>query len=581
MGKKTKFLMTTLALTVSFGSLIACSSGKNDGSAPSEGSPAASSSASADSAKLNVVNGKIEPAVTLTTIRGEDPTVKFKNGETYYDNVHTRWAKDTLGVDIKTLWTAPSGDSSYDTKLKLMLSSRDKLPDVFVSTNTTTTNMFIESGKVLDVGEAFDKYASPTWKAAMAENPTAWQPFIRDGKKFAIPVLRAPTGTQSPLWIRQDWLNKLNLKVPTNLEELEKVMDAFVNQDPDGNGKKDTVALDFGMKDAFLGYPIGDSSWIFGLFGAIPERWYPGADGKLQYGSIQPGVKTALSKLKEWKEKGYIANDIALHDFNKVAENVTSGKVGMLGGEAWLMVYPGSMMLATNPTAMYTPNPLPKGIDGKSMRTVGAPYTSAVLVSKDISEQALQAFFHYENALYESYNSEDPFLFKGFQEGYDYVIKDGKADMDEKNIPGGRVSTLKYTITGAATSFPSKLVDVNLKIAKGETLTNKDMAAMSTTGIIGVNDGNPLEKITHQAELIATTQPEADIPEYFLGPTTPTMSSRNELLKKMQMDTFTAIIYGKQSPDDFDSFVKKWRSSGGDDITKEVNEWYDSVKTVK
>lgn len=104
-------------------------------------------------------------------VRSEDPTVKFKNGENYMDNVHTRWAKDTLGVEMKTLWTSSAVD--YDTKLKLMLSSGDKIPDLFVanSSQSNTINTFIDSGKLLDVTEAFDKYASDTWKALSQRNP--------------------------------------------------------------------------------------------------------------------------------------------------------------------------------------------------------------------------------------------------------------------------------------------------------------------------------------------------------------------------------------------------------------------------
>ncbi|KAA8746130.1 extracellular solute-binding protein [Paenibacillus sp. UASWS1643] len=578
MHKRKKWVPAILAAVVLTGTLVACSNGGGNNGSSNESN--GESSTQTSEAKLNIVNGKIEPPVTITMIRAEDPTVKFKNGETYSDNVHTHWANETLGVNIETLWSSPSADTSYDTKLKLMLSSGDKLPDVFVSSQPNTTNMFLESGKVLDVTEAFEKYASETYKSAMNEVPEAWQPFMMNGKKLALPVLRPTMGTQSPLWIRQDWLDKLGLKEPTNLEELEHVMDAFVNKDPDGNGKKDTYALDFGMKDTFTGYPVGDASWIFGMFGAIPERWYPDSDGKLQYGSTQPGIKAALEKIAEWKSKGYIAQDIALHDFNKVAENVASVKVGMLGGENWVMVYPGSMMLASNPTAMYTPYPLPKGIDGKNMRTVASLYTNAILISKDISKEALLAFFHYQNSLYESYNSEDPFLFKGFQEGYDYVIKDGKAVMDEKQIPGGKVATMKYTISGSQTVYTSKLLESTLKRAKGETLENKDLAAFATSAIFST-DSNPLEKITDQATLVIAAQTDSDVREYFQGPATSTMSTRNELLKKMQMDTFTDIIYSKQPAGAFDDFVKKWKSSGGDKITDEVNDWYDSVKEVK
>lgn len=561
-----KLFRTTLAILFLLSSLIACSNVNN--------SKKANGNSSSDNTKseLNIVNGKIEPAVTITTVRGEDPTVKFKNGETYDDNVHTRWAEEKLGVKLQNLWTSPVADGSFDTKLKLMLTAGDELPDIFLSTQANTTNMFLESGKVLDVEEAFEKYASPTWKAAMNEATNPWYPFIRDGKKYAIPYITNTMGTQSALWIRQDWLDKLGLKAPTTLEELETVMDAFVNQDPDGNGKKDTVALDFGMKDAFDGYPIGDTSWIFGLFGAIPEIWYPGKDGKLQYGSIQPEIKDALAKIKEWKDKGYIRNEIALNDFNKVSENVAAGKVGMLGGENWLMDYPGSLMLANNPKAWYTPYPLPKGVNGKNMRTVKSPSKSgAILISKDISEESLQAFFHYMNALYEKFNNDDPFYFKEWQEGYDYVIKDNKVVLDESQIPGGMVYTPKYTLLGNDVSYQSKESELAIRIGKGEPLTNKDF----------VDPNNPIVMVHHYARYVIMSQTDFDVPNYFQGPATPTMSSRKELLHKQQMDTFTDIIYGKQPLKEFDSFVEKWKKSGGTDITKEVNEWYKSVKEVE
>ncbi|WP_427051288.1 sugar ABC transporter [Paenibacillus sp. TC-CSREp1] len=566
MKKQRKIMWGCLLLAMSFSLLAACSD-KEETVKSNE--PAK---------EIKVVNGKIEPAVSVTMVRSEDPTVKFKNGENYMDNVHTRWAKDTLGVEMKTLWTSSAVD--YDTKLKLMLSSGDKIPDLFVanSSQSNTINTFIDSGKLLDVTEAFDKYASDTWKAAVAEEPTAWYPFMKDGKKFAIPVLRPTAGTQSVLWIRQDWLDKLNLKAPTTLDELDKVMDAFVNQDPDGNGKKDTLALELAMKDQVVGSPMGDTSWFFGMFGAIPERWYPDTDGNLKYGSIQPEIKSGLSKLNEWMNKGYIASDIALHDFNKVAENVASGKVGMLGGENWMMVYPGSMLLASNPNAIYNPYPIPKGADGKNMRTIAEPYTSAILINKDISEEALQAFFHYQNALYEAYNSDDPLLFKGFQDGYDYVIENGKAVMDESKITGGKVSTMKYTITGSDAVYPSKRLEANVKMAKNETLSNQELAALAPTGILGNDASNPLEAFSSKALLVAMDQSDIDVPEYFQGPSTKTMLSRQELLTKMQIDSYIEIIYGKKPVDEFDSFVAKWKSSGGDKIIKEVNEWYDNVK---
>ena len=45
----------------------------------------------------------------------------------------------------------------------------------------------------------------------------------------------------------------------------------------------------------------------------------------------------------------------------------------------------------------------------------------------------------------------------------------------------------------------------------------------------------------------------------------------------MQLETYTAIITGEEDISAFDNFVSQWFNLGGQDITDEVNAWYDSV----
>ena len=41
---------------------------------------------------------------------------------------------------------------------------------------------------------------------------------------------------------------------------------------------------------------------------------------------------------------------------------------------------------------------------------------------------------------------------------------------------------------------------------------------------------------------------------------------------------FVRIIMGDVPVDEFDKFVDNWNALGGAQMTKEVNEWYQSVK---
>jgi putative aldouronate transport system substrate-binding protein len=53
---------------------------------------------------------------------------------------------------------------------------------------------------------------------------------------------------------------------------------------------------------------------------------------------------------------------------------------------------------------------------------------------------------------------------------------------------------------------------------------------------------------------------------------TKSMTAKGATLKQLRDETFTKIIMGSASIEEFDKFVDKWKKLGGDDITKEVNQ---------
>ena len=59
----------------------------------------------------------------------------------------------------------------------------------------------------------------------------------------------------------------------------------------------------------------------------------------------------------------------------------------------------------------------------------------------------------------------------------------------------------------------------------------------------------------------------------FYGAPTETMVSRLSTLEDLRNEVFTKIIMGASPIDAFDTFVRDWKRQGGDDITREVNEW--------
>lgn len=79
------------------------------------------------------------------------------------------------------------------------------------------------------------------------------------------------------------------------------------------------------------------------------------------------------------------------------------------------------------------------------------------------------------------------------------------------------------------------------------------------------------------ANMIKTVE-SADIIYDEVYVTTPAMISRQSELNKLRDNTFLAIIMGESPVDYFDTFVEQWKAQGGDEISAEVNEWYQSEK---
>lgn len=519
-------------------------------------------------------NGKYEPAITMTTVGAVAPTLTFRDNETFENNVHTRWALDRFGIEMKYLWTSTTQNNAFVTRMRLALSANEPMPDVVGLTDTTLANDLINTGKFLEVGELWDALGSQNFKEALDADPSMWYPFMREDGPYAIPLGETAMNHDTVLFIRQDWMEKFGFESPKTLADLETIMDAFVNKDPDGNGQKDTIGLSVSLRNkvAPMQATIG---WVFGAYGggsAIPNQWNLLADGTLGYGSIQPEAKDALTTLKDWMSKGYLPKEAGLYDESKAVELFTSGKAGMIAGPFWLDRFPLGDVSKNVEGATFLAHRVPMGPDDKAARQSWPNLMGGVLISKDYEYP--EAFILYYNYLIDNFanlNPDSEFKY-GFAEGYDYILKpDGTPSYNTAEIPGGRVIASKYTITFEGARIPKvsanaiqEEISMLNYLRAGNTPRNMPETKLASM----YNDTN--------FQVAITDQECADISckQMFTGAPTPTMQSKMEYLNTMELETLTKIIYGELPVDDFDKFVQDWKSGGGDDITKEVNEWY-------
>lgn len=100
----------------------------------------------------------------------------------------------------------------------------------------------------------------------LAESP-ATKAYITlpDGNIYSLPKYTALDGNflECPLWINKNWLDQLNLPVPTTIEELETALIAFRDNDLNGNGNpNDEIPYIF-----LNGHTYSHMEAILGLWG--------------------------------------------------------------------------------------------------------------------------------------------------------------------------------------------------------------------------------------------------------------------------------------------------------------------------
>jgi putative aldouronate transport system substrate-binding protein len=498
-------------------------------------------------------NGKFDPPITMTIAKQQDELAgKYKEGESIDDNVLTRWGEDNLGIKIKT--TLLGGDAAnYNTKLRLALTGAEKLPDVLPVYDLQLVSDLIESGRVKDVGTDIKKYMPERLKKIYEQYPTTFNPLVKDGKVYGIAIAPALADGQVML-IRQDWLDKLNLKAPTTIEEFENVMAAFTNNDPDGNGKNDTYGFTFSGKESYNTGWVSDPVMIFSAYTGknLPHQWNEN-DGKLSYGSVAEGTKDALGKLSEWYKKGYLNKELgSLAAWDAIAD-FTEGKAGIIIGRAWL--YEVVKDVEKNVSgAKIEPYPFIKTVDGETAYQQGQLNDGYFMFNKDFNN--MEAFFLYYDKLYDAAFGTGDFKY-GYAENYDYDIVDGKVVYDP-------------------TKFDPPMTEIQAvgKMSFTKNIPLVDRALVSKEKLESLDTGSETTKKGFEIEY---QNRNTLLPIAFNGAPTATMETSWGQLQTMESETFTKIIYGDLPLSAYDSYVKDWNEKGGKKITEEVNEWYKNV----
>lgn len=492
------------------------------------------------------LSGDIPKELTIFSDLGAN--VSSAGGSSFNDTTTFKLLEEKTGCHVE--WQHPAAGAGTE-RFNMMIASGE-YPDAIVY-NWTNVNGGIESyvddGVIVDLTPYIEK-CMPNFNKLLNDNPEFKKDVTTDdGKILSIPYIRQDKqlciyqGTV----IRQDWLEKLNLKAPTTPEELEQVLIAFKTQDPNGNGKADEIpwGAAYGL-DNVMG--LGPIMWAFNTTYNFHLR-----DGKVVYGPTTAEFKEGLTYLARLYKEGLIDPDYLTNDRQKMDAKYTSDITGFGFG----------FQPSTYYTSMNDGSRKISGIgylkssDGKNYCYNDAyvqPVMNSVSLAVTSSNNNVAGTLKWLDNLY----GGDGVMYANYgEEGKTYEMKDGEPVFTEymTNNPDGKTFAQMIGLTCAVrdSAFPMLQTWQFYK----QTLQPWGVESIETW----MNDNADTSNILPQ---ISRTQEESERYSELMNP-----------IKTYMQEQANKVITGAISVDEWDNVVEKIGQMGIDEVVKIQNDAYE------
>lgn len=516
--------ITTVLLSLTMASsLAACSSGQS--AAPQEAGKAGTDT---------------DKKVTINWFEGswEDPVPPP-------DSDAVKAINEKFKVDFKSQYIPWD---TYDEKLAVKMASGD-LPDV-IGMEEVDSNFvkWAKQGAYLPLDEFIKQY--DTFKAVP---DYVWDPLRVDGKIYGIPTYFTAKGGKKPL-IRQDWLDKLGLKMPTTYDELKQVVTAFAKNDPDGNGKDDTLGL--GLAKGIY-YDPG-----FGAYYSNTAWYHKNPSGQLIPGNISQANKEKIQFLADVYKAGALNKDWAVTKYNDVFKAFNAGKVGIWydqpgpGGPGGVDF---EVLMKNDPKAVVVPIPPFKTADGNSGNTLGTGFYRMYMISAKLKndpnkvKRILEIIDYFRKPVpFDQQNPKNEYFdWMNGHEGKGYKMVDGIAQQMKENR--SNVAPNAYILNEGWQTGDDILYDYAKmnKTAEGKVF-NQKLADLLKSSPFYVNPLNRIHPLTF-------------------------MEKKTELNQYITDET-TKMVVGQRPISDWDKMVEEWMAKGGKQAIDEVNKELTDMK---
>lgn len=413
-----------------------------------------------------------------------------------------------------TLNLQPVASGDYTTKFQAMTAGGD-LPDIMNFPAATPDRprvmerLFADLGPLL-AGDAIKQFPF------LANIPQySWRSAVSNGTIYAVPQQRSVTGALA-VFYRGDIFTRLGLSAEVkNGEDFVALAKALTNPQQ--------------QRWAFSNVPNVHA--VLGVMMGAPNGWSE-SNGVFTPAYDHPAYKEAMIKTAELVKAGCAHPTSATIAYEQNRQYFYAGTTGLLlDGPAGWDLYARSVPADAKLSMMV----LPKWDgSGPSVQYAGTGIQGITAINKKLTGDKLVAALRVLNYLAAPIGSAEHLQRKFGAEGTDFTWTDGRPKLTEQG--NKQFLDLQYIVDSPITLGPAPQEQVEIQ-HNWATQVAKNLVFNPTVGLY--SDTN---------------------------------TSKGTPATKALTDVVTGVLFGRNSPADFDAALKKWHTDAGDKIAQEFAE---------